>query len=105
MDLMRSFLARRSGSALEKFALGAVLVMLASLASASLLTRIASSGAHSVMARQQTQSDPRYFQLGSLGPSIKKGPDFYNIDATPTGTIALSTARAIVLDPCTGKSK
>jgi len=105
MDLVRSFLASRSGSALEKFAFGAVLVMLASLASASLLTRIASNGAHSAMARQQTQPDPRYVELGSLGPAVKSGPNFNNIDSTPTGTVALSTGHTIVLDPCTGKSK
>ena len=105
MDVVKSFLASRSGSALEKFAFGAVLVMLASLASASLLTRIAYSGAHSAMARQQTQPDPRYVELGSLGPAVKKGPDFNNIDATPTGTLALSQGHTLVLDPCTGKSK
>lgn len=105
MGLVKSFLANNSGSTVEKFAFGAVLVMLASIATTTLLTRIASTNTVSRIAQSQNEPDPRYVALGSLGPTMKKAPEFNNIDATPTASIALSSGRPIVLDPCTGKSK
>lgn len=106
MRLLSSFRVSTRGSAVEKFALGAFLIVAASLTSVNLLSKIASvQGGSKIANADVAKVDDRYAGLGSLGPEVKKGPTFSNVDTNPTASVVLNNARAVVLDPCTGTSK
>lgn len=104
MRLLSSFIPSERGSATEKFAFGALLVAVASLTSVNLLTKMASVPL-AIQTAKAPGTDDKYASMGSLGPVEQQHPSFNNVDKAPTATVSLGNARAVVLDPCTGKSK
>ena len=113
MRCVKGFFSHVSGSVIEKFAVSAAILVIASVTSAHFLSKVAGQQTDTMVASPKSTitkpEDPRRVALSGVGsldqPGAPVPPVFSNVDQSATASISAVSSGHVTLDPCTGKVK
>ncbi len=108
MAILKQFFRDKRGTSMQGVALAAGVVAIASLAGAQLLEKSVQTGTLQQLAGQLRAPSADFSRVAANVPrsdNARESIRQVTVDYTPTGSIPVSLAQPIILDPCTGIRK